>query len=78
MIGEEDKSNLGVAEIYEVIMEALEEEDTGAALAAVTMALKDLALTHHGEPATARRCSAVALDRAFELTSGGSPSKAIH
>lgn len=66
-----------VAELYEEIMDALAGQSPGEALAALTMALKDLALTHHGEPDTARRRSAVALSKAFDM--GVEPiSKTVH
>ncbi len=66
-----------VAELYEEIMDALAGQNPGEALAALTMALKDLALTHHGEPDTARRRSAVALSKAFDM--GIEPvSKTLH
>lgn len=72
-----DDETLSVAELYEDIMDALAGQNPGEALAALTMALKDLALTHHGEPDAARRRSAVALSKAFDM--GSEPvNKTIH
>ena len=72
-----DDDVLSVAELYEDIMDALAGQNSGEALAALTMALKDLALTHHGEPDTARRRSAVALSKAFDM--GSEPqNKTVH
>lgn len=72
-----DEDVLSVAELYEDIMDTLSGQNPGEALAALTMALKDLALTHHGEPDAARRRSTVALSKAFDM--GSEPqNKTVH
>ena len=77
---EEDRQSMqDVAEIYDMVMGSLpDEQDTADILAALTLVLKDVALFHHGNLFTAQRASVVALDTSFLMEAERLVSSEIH
>ena len=79
-LSEEDRDALeNVATIYDAVMAALpDHDDTANILAALTLALKDVALLYHGNLGRAQEASLDALDASFVLEARRHPSMAVH
>ncbi|MFQ5973548.1 MAG: hypothetical protein ACE5Q3_14560 [Alphaproteobacteria bacterium] len=79
MTEDESQALDAVTAIYEAVMAALPDgHDPIDVLAALTLALKDVALAHHGNLYKAQEASVLALDKSFVMEARRYPSKAVH
>lgn len=79
MTEDESRAHHAVTAVYEAVMAAVpDEQDPIDVLAALTLALKDVALAHHGNLHKAQEASVLALDKSFVMEARRYPSRAVH